>query len=253
MPKRIKLGLIPLLIRDEITADLWGTIEKVAAIGYHGIEGAHLLKGDVAENRKRLEGLGMQGAAVGAPRDVLAERLDEVCEGATMLGSSYLVTYFSPCDDLDAWMSEIAFYDGVGKRCRELGLTFCYHNHDHEVRIQHGGKRSIDIMLEASDLNHLSFEMDAAWVQFGGADPVTFLRDRADRIPLVHLKDLEDLEERGRFTSIGTGLVDIEGVLETVVDVGVDWVIVEQDRPNNLTPMESIQASYYNLKEWGWV
>jgi sugar phosphate isomerase/epimerase len=250
---KIKLGLIPLIIKDEVAADLWGTIEKVAAIGYLGIEGGHLLEGDVKANRERLEALGMQVAAVGVKKDDLSERLDEVAERALALGSRYLVTYYNACDDLDQWKTDIAFYDGIGKRCRAHGLTFCYHNHDHEIRTIHGGKRALDVMLEESDPEHLALEMDVAWVQFGGADPIEFLRERAERTPLLHLKDLEDLEERGRFTSIGTGLVDIEGVLETAVEVGVDWAIVEQDRPNNLTPMDSVRASYLNLKEWGWV
>jgi sugar phosphate isomerase/epimerase len=71
------------------------------------------------------------------------------------------------------------------------------------------------------------------------------------RIPIIHVKDLLDLNVRGRFTSVGTGLVDCYGCIEAAAAKGTKWMVVEQDRPNNLTHFESAIASIYNLREVG--
>lgn len=37
------------------------------------------------------------------------------------------------------------------------------------------------------------------------------------------------------------------------IDLGIEWVVVEQDTLRNLTAFETITASYLNLKEVGLV
>ena len=37
--------------------------------------------------------------------------------------------------------------------------------------------------------------------------------------------------------------------VKTAIETGVEWVVVEQDRMHNLTPMETALVSYLNLKE----
>ena len=60
-----KIGLIPGIISREIEADLFGTFERLAALGYHGVEGACVLAGDAADNRRRREALGLDALAGG--------------------------------------------------------------------------------------------------------------------------------------------------------------------------------------------
>jgi sugar phosphate isomerase/epimerase len=50
------------------------------------------------------------------------------------------------------------------------------------------------------------------------------------------------------FTEVGTGVVNVEGVVEAARECGVDWLVVEQDRMRDLSPMESIRVSYDNLR-----
>ena len=57
-------ALVPLLLRDEVAADYWGTIEKLAQMGFQGIEGAGpAAEGDLDEakrGRERFDGLGIE-------------------------------------------------------------------------------------------------------------------------------------------------------------------------------------------------
>lgn len=250
----VQVGIIPnLILRDAMAEDPWGTTEKVAELGFQGVESGMLIQGDVAENKKRLDDLGLKAIALGAKKDVLSDGLDDLAEKAKVLDCKYIVTYWGPCDSVEQVKADVEAYDAIGAQCRTHGLKFCYHNHDHEFKTIFDDQRAIDVMMAHSDPEHLFFELDVAWVQYGGDDPIAFMNQHAARIPIVHLKDVADLDERGRFTSIGTGCVDINGVMQAATDLGMAWAIVEQDRVNRLTPMESVQASALNLKEWGWI
>ncbi|MFW5777509.1 MAG: hypothetical protein ACOCZB_09520 [Spirochaetota bacterium] len=70
-------------------------------------------------------------------------------------------------------------------------------------------------------------------------------------IPIIHAKDLSDLNVRGRFTTVGTGVVNCYATIEAAAAHGTGWMVVEQDRVNRLSPIETALASIYNLREVG--
>lgn len=250
----VQVGIIPILLREETTKNFWGTVEKLAEIGYRGIESGQVLQGDVAENKKKLDDLGIKVVALGVNKEIIkAEKLDDVAEKARFLDCHYVVTYWGPCNNFEQVKADAQIYDEIGAKFRTHGLKYCYHNHDHEFKTKFDGKRAIDVLLENSDPEHLFLELDVAWVKYGGENPVSFLKQHASRIPIIHLKDIADISERGMFTAILTGCVAVNEVMEAATELGVDWAVVEQDRVNRLTPLESVQASYLNLKECGWV
>jgi sugar phosphate isomerase/epimerase len=249
----LNVGIILILLREEAGKDFWGTMEKLAIMGFQGIESGLFLQGDVVRNKKRLDDLGLKVVAVGANKDLLKGPLDELAEKVKLLGCNYVVTYWGPSNDIAQVKADAKLYDEIGAQLRKHDLKYCYHNHDHEFTTVFEGKRVIDILMENSDPEHLFFEVDVAWVQYGGEDPVTFLRKHAQRIPIIHLKDIADINERGKFTSIGTGCVAVNSVMRTATELGIDWAVIEQDSVNQLSPFESVQASMYNLREFGWL
>ncbi|MDQ0246403.1 sugar phosphate isomerase/epimerase [Bacillus fengqiuensis] len=67
------------------------------------------------------------------------------------------------------------------------------------------------------------------------------------RTPLVHLKDVTT--DGGQFfAELGTGGVNIEGVLQQGEAASVQWWIVEQDECKR-PPFESIEISIHYLNE----
>ena len=48
----------------------------------------------------------------------------------------------------------------------------------------------MDYIINNTNPEYVSFEMDLLWVQFGGGDPVQLLKKYGNRWKLVHLKDL---------------------------------------------------------------
>jgi sugar phosphate isomerase/epimerase len=68
-----------------------------------------------------------------------------------------------------------------------------------------------------------------------------------------HVKDLYGLEERGQFTVVGIGVVNVRDSVQIATEIGIEWVVIEQDTLRNLTAFETITVSYLNLKEAGLV
>ncbi len=69
----------------------------------------------------------------------------------------------------------------IGKPYRDAGLTFGWHNHDFEFVDLGGADKPLDLILQGSD--DLALELDVAWVQVGGEDPITWIEKycRPDR------------------------------------------------------------------------
>ncbi|MDA1138698.1 MAG: sugar phosphate isomerase/epimerase [Planctomycetota bacterium] len=250
---KAKIGLIPGIIGEEMKADLWGTLEKVARIGYQGLEGGSVTAGDIEGNRRRLDDIGLKTIAIGARREDLSGNLSKVIDDACALGVSGIVLYYATMKTRDEVMADAELFNKAGATITEAGLKFCYHNHDHEFKNVFDGQYAIDLLLENTDPNHVYWELDSAWVHYGGEDPIKYLKKYAGRIPLMHLKDLADINVRAKFCAVGVGVLDVKGVVETSLETGVEWATVEQDRPLNLTPMESVTASFLNIKELGLV
>lgn len=249
-----RIGFIG-MVGPELKADLWGTLARMAELGYQGIEGGNVLIGatpaETAANRRRLEDLGLSVIALGASHYRI-DQLGEAIDHALALGAGHLVDYWADPKNQDELKVLAEQLEGMAVRCREAGLRFCYHNHDHEFREGFGdkGKRTFfDALFAATEA--LCFEIDIAWAHFGGVDPVGLLRRCGHRVPVIHVKDLSDDRQRGHFTAVGTGKVPCFAAMEAAAAKGVEWMVVEQDSPNRLSAFESAVASIYNIREAG--
>ena len=250
---KARIGLIG-IVGAEAKEDFWGTMRRVAEIGYQGIEGAaQLLQGDVAANLRRFHELGLQVLATSASREKLRDGLDQVLAEAKALQSPRVSVWWGPCESREQLLRDADLYNAAGSRLAAEGIRICYHNHEHEFRTTFDGLCALDVLAEHTDPKAVWFELDIAWITFGGEDPARMLRRMAGRVPAIHVKDLWSLEERGRFTAVGTGVVKVREAVQAAIETGVEWVVIEQDTLRNLTAFETITVSLLNLKEAGLV
>jgi sugar phosphate isomerase/epimerase len=254
----MKIGLIG-IIRNELEEDYWGTLKKVAALGYKGIEGGINPKAasSLKEYKQKLDLLGLKLVAQGASVDLLKEKFDEIVKTAKTLQCKYVVVYYGPCSSKKQVLQDAQTYNELGKSLHAKGIQLCYHNHCQEFT-KFDGKHGLDILLENTDPRYLAVQLDVAWVTIGGEDPAEYILKYADRCPLIHLKDisrkvvtndLHDLKLSGIWTEVGTGVVNFKSVLAAAEKAGVEWGSVEQDRLRDLPSMESIKLSIKNLKK----
>jgi sugar phosphate isomerase/epimerase len=244
-----KLGLIGIL-GDELKIDRWGALQKVADLGYHGLEAGEFLLGpDAAANLQRLHAMGLRVLTLGTNREALRDKLDQIIANAKALQASFVTVWWIPMETRESILADADFFNQVGRRLAAEGLKLCYHNHEQEFTKVFRGVYALDLLAAHTDPAALYFELDIGWITFGGEDPARIIRRYASRTPVIHVKDLARLDERNHFTALGTGVVKIREALLAAAETGVEWAVVEQDRLRHLTALQTIAASAYYLKE----
>jgi inosose dehydratase len=111
-------------------------------------------------------------------------------------------------------------------------------------------------VLDTVDASVLAFGPDMGHLTWAGADATRLVRDYADRVASVHIKDLDlGLAARAReagwdyrrtvlaglWSEPGHGNADIEGFVGALPDDFDGWLIVEVDRGARPTPEESMR------------
>lgn len=248
---QIPIGLQLYTVRDEVQKDYEGTLRKVRQVGYQGIEVGYGSK-SAEEINSILAELDMKSISVGASIDQLESDVESVIQfskeiGCRNIGCFWLAEELRNTKEKYEALAES--FNKIGEKVAQAGLRFFYHNHDFEF-VKYDGEYALDIILNNTNPEWVYLELDTYWAEFGGQPAVPYMKKHANRIFQIHLKDLEDTPERA-FAEIGQGTLDVKGIMELCQEIGVEWVIVEQDvckRPS----LESIQMSYDYLKENGY-
>ncbi len=106
----------------------------------------------------------------------------------------------------------------------------------------------------------VGFAPDLAHLSVAGDDPEDVLREFAERIVIVHLKDWRPGWGRNRLTSRygfrapGRGVLPLERWLAVLREIGYGgWITIEIDRPpRRETPEQAIGRARRWLRERGW-
>ncbi len=240
-------------IRSLTEKDFDGALAQVAAAGYKAVEFAGFQGKTAAEIREMLDRHGLRTSSAHIPLADFQTRLDGVIEDLTTIGSEWgIVPYIAESDrSAESLQAIAAQFDGFANRLNEAGIKFGYHNHDFEFTTDAGdGQNVFDKMIEVTTPGLVSFELDAFWAAVGGKDPATLIRDHADRIRLVHLKDGDTANlDRGKDLPFGEGNLDWDGILSASRDAGVEWYVTEQDTPNPDNIIGDITTAYVNAEK----
>jgi inosose dehydratase len=85
-----------------------------------------------------------------------------------------------------------------------------------------------DALERVMDLSRIHFCPDTAHLAAGGGEPAALIRQYADRLAHVHLKDLDVASTT--FLPLGEGDLDFPEILRAVQEAGYDsWLMVELD------------------------
>lgn len=264
----MKAGIVGFLPEDG--SDVWERFQTCADVGYRAMDMDLTYAapvGDLEENYKRIMDIGIKPIMCGIDKsalDNLSEKLKAVktqkIERVCMYTSSILWNYNYGDVKLNAYedmMADFEFMNKIIPLLADEGITFCYHNHYQEFAMHHGGVSAFDRMLLEVD-PRLHFNLDVGWVMVAGYHPVDVLKRLEGRIGGIHMKDFYDLERPKRkdepaFTSLGSGLLDVDAILAEMGRQGVEYACVEQDRLRNLNAVDTLKASYLRMKESGYV
>ena len=235
-------------VRDAMKADPLGTLERIAQIGYPGVE----IGGYANSNRDQLVakirelGLTVTGTHVGI--DALRDDLEGVIEENKALDNSFVIVPFIGPEyrgSAENWRQTAAMLEEFGQKLHEAAFTLCYHNHAFELEETFEGQNGLELLYEAANPQFLQAELDVYWVQKGGGVPAEYIRRYAERSPVLHVKDMMP---DGSFGEVGQGILDWPAIFAAAKAANVVHYVVEQDVcPGD--PFESIATSLANLEK----
>lgn len=227
-------------VRDEMGRDFAGTLRRVAQLGYSGVEFAGYGNLNAPEMAALLVETGLRVAGTHVRLEELQGlRLDESIRYCKDIGCSILVLPSLPHEwrSLSGIEALAPQLNAIGEQCQQHGITFGYHNHDFEfVRVN--GSYLLDHLLQLTDAALVKIELDVYWVAYAGVDPLAFLQEHAERIALIHLKDMAP--DRS-MTEVGKGILDMRGICDFAEQHGL-WGVVEHDHPT-IPSLESAKIS----------
>jgi sugar phosphate isomerase/epimerase len=227
-------------VRDETKRDFAGTLRRVAQIGYTAVEFAGYGNLTAQEMSALLAETGLYPVSTHLGLEALQDsQLDASIRYCLDIGCPNIVLPWLP----NEWRTQEGMQalaprlNTIGQRCQEYGITFGYHNHDFEfTRVDEA--YLLDHLLQATNPSLVKIELDVYWAAHAGVDPVEYLQTHADRIALIHLKDMA--ADRS-MTEVGKGILDMQHICEFAQVRGL-WGIVENDYPQ-LPSLESARIS----------
>jgi sugar phosphate isomerase/epimerase len=240
------IGVMMYTVLEQARADLEGTLDRLAAIGYRGIETYGLVEHfGPARVRRAIDAAGLTLTSAHAPFPA-GDRAEQILDENEELGATVLV-----------WSMERAEFDTpqavshgarrvneAAERAAARGMSIAYHNHFAEFSQFFDGQQAYDFLLDTLD-DRVLVELDAYWAQLGGADAAAVLARLGDRARFIHVKDGPAVSyEDDVMVPIGEGQIDWARVL--AVPSGLRWHIVELERLN-IDTFEALERSYAHL------
>lgn len=261
-------------LRDEFSADMQGSLDKLAAMGLRNVEAFDFV-GRPAEIRAALDASGLASPTGHAP--LLTDELwtpdgsiatpepRVVFEAAAQIG---IQTVIDPFVAPERWLTEEGVLDiaermnAASETAAEFGLTVGYHNHAQEFVASFDGQSAYQRFVSLTDAR-VQLELDLFWALAGGQDVPGLVASLGDRLTAVHVKDgvvpasnpwapgaaefgSDSLDQR----HAGTGDVPLAAALQA--GAAIRYAVVEYDKaPGDV--FVDIAASLAFLKDGGFV
>lgn len=230
-----------------MATDFHRTLARVADIGYREVEFAGYFGRPAEEVRAALDGVGLTAPAGHFPLGDLERRWDETLAFAIAVGHRHIVLPWLPADrrsTLASYRELARLCNEFGRRCRDAGLAFAYHNHDFEFSPLEG-MVPYDVFTSETDPDLVKLELDLYWIRKGGLDPLSYFARYPGRFPFVHLKDSAGPPDE-RMVDVGSGVIDWARILGAREQAGIRHLFVEHDNPAD--PYDSISTSFRYLR-----
>ena len=245
-------------LRESFTAEgVPATLAKVKAMGISHVELAGTADLSRDAFKDELDKAGLTPISMHVDIDALLKDPAKFIDDAKFFGVQYVgnawFEHEAPFDVADAERAVFAF-NTAGRLLKDAGLTFFYHAHGYEFEPGPTGGTLFDMIVARTEPENVKFQLDAFWAFHGGADPAGLLRKYPNRFVSTHLKDMRHGTERNNTGSappdtnvaLGTGMVDIKGVLEAARGTSVEWHIIEEE---SSTPEVNIPAGLAYIRQ----
>ncbi|PZF12380.1 sugar phosphate isomerase/epimerase [Curtobacterium sp. MCLR17_034] len=207
-------------VRDALSADLPGTLQRIADIGYTNVEAFGFV-----DNADELA-VALRDAGLAAPSgharllDAGEQDLERIFHASTTLGFGTLIdphideSRWTTREDVEAIARELS---ALAPRAADHGLVLGYHNHAFEFSNRIDGVSAYEVFADALS-DDVVLELDTYWVQVGGDDPVAVIGKYGDKVQFLHVKDGDGSHDDKQQVAVGNGIMPIRDIIAAAPD-----------------------------------
>lgn len=250
-------GIQAYSFRNYFPKDMIGTLDRIQEMGITKIEGDG---GRIPpeEFKKLCAARGISIPSTGAGFEDLVNDPMSIVDKAKKLGSKFVMCAWVPHEGdftLNDAEKAINVFNTAGKLMAEHGITFTYHAHGYEFQPYHDGTL-LDYIINQTNPNYVSFEMDIFWIHFGGGDPVALMKKYGNRWKLMHMKDMKrgiakdltGLTDVENNVPLGTGELDMAAIIEEGNRIGIAHYFIEDESSSVMAQVPKSIAFLKGLK-----
>ena len=193
---------------------LWPVLEQVSGFGFTGLEmccfgGFDPLEMSAKELKSRLADLGIRMIGNHFTREMFQGSHPQAFDYIAEAGGKYAIyNIWGKYETTDDVAQKADYLNALSPIAKAAGITLLYHNHAPEF-VMMEGKLVIDRLAEALDPD-IFFEHDVFFAKQQGCDVYEYLRNHADRVKTVHLKQING---SGENVDLPDGILDMAEVI----------------------------------------
>lgn len=199
-------------VHDHTASDFFKTLEALASFGYSGVEFAGYGDIKAPEMKKKLDELQLTALSAHVGIDALQNQLDAQIEYLLTLGAKYIVCPGAEINSIENALRYAEIFNRIGEKTSKAGLTFAYHNHDFEFVLDQG-RYPLEVLFDNVDLHYVKQQPDVFWIAYAGLDVNVYMAKNIGRCPILHLKQLENMETK-RNVNAGDGILDFRYLMD---------------------------------------
>jgi sugar phosphate isomerase/epimerase len=244
MSNKIPVAIQLYSLRDVAPKDVPGTLSKVAAMGYQGVEFAGYYNLPGKELRAMLENNGLRCAGAHTGIDSLeGDAFETTVAINKAIGNDRLIVPWADMKDVSKWIDRM---NAAHVRAKACGMRLGYHNHEEEFKLEKGVTFFDRIFSSTPD--DFLVQLDIGWATAAGCDVPAILRRYAKRLESVHVKEFHPTSKTA---AVGEGSVKWPAIFDVLEkETAVKWYVVEQEE-YAVGPMESAKTCIENIRKMG--
>lgn len=250
-------GVVSFTFRNDFSKDVAGTLDYIKEMGIRNIEFSNLFGKTAAEMRALLDARGLVCTSYGVYYDALTNKTESVIRDAKTLGAEFVRVGMIPhkgeftVQQADAAVKD---FNRVGQQLKENGIEFSYHNHGYDFTPYENGTL-YDYLIQNTNPDYVSFELDILWVHQFGQDPLVYLQKYPNRFKLMHVKDLKKGIPVGldvktspeNDVPLGTGQIAVKAILKQALKSSIKYYYLEDENSNSRVQVPLSLAFLKNL------
>ena len=233
--------------------DIEATLKRVKSIGYDVIQISGFGPCDPVMITSWVKEIGLEVCITHTPWQRLADpiELNKVITEHKNMSCPIIGLGARPGEGFDnsfeGWSSFIKKLNEITRQVKGEGLDFSYHNHEFEFE-KWNGKTAMHRLIE--EVPDMLITLDIFWVQAGGANPLSLIKNLQGRIKVIHFKDFRIINGKRQFAEIGQGNFDWSEIIPLCKSTGISYAAIEQDGDFLVNPFESLAMSLDFLKSF---